>query len=474
MGAFDGLDAIAMADLVRKREVSPTELVADAIARIEKHNPTLNAVINPRFEKALAEAKGPLPDGPFRGVPTLLKDLSQGLAGEPVYNGARFLKAIDWRLEKNSHVVDRMLKAGFIVLGKTTTPEFGTCMTAETLAHGITRNPWNTDHSVGGSSSGSAASVAAGFVPVSQASDGAGSIRMPASACGVVGLKATRGRVSNGPAIGETRGGAATSGCHSISVRDTAAFLDVIAGYEPGDPYTAPPPVRPYVEEVGRDPGKLRIGLLDHTLYPGLKVDPECAVAVHKAGRLLEGLGHSVEPAYPKALDEAVEFTDRFRRVLGMGVDFDVTSWERRLGRRLGEDDLEPWTLLLRSIGRQHSAADFLDCARWLHGFARRLAYWWSEDGFDILVSPVTTTPVRALGRFKDPEKGLAIMLDEMQFTPQCNLGGQPGLSLPLHSLADGTQIGVQFMAAFGREDLLVRLAAQCEAAQPWSRAPLN
>jgi len=465
---FDDTDATGLAELVNRGEIAPRELVDFAIARIEARNPKINAVISPRFEAARAEADTVDRSLPFAGIPLLLKDLNTMMKNEPCYNGARFLKNMDFRADHDSYVVERLRAAGFIVLGRSTVPEFGPMMTTESLAFGPTRNPWDLASSAGGSSGGAAASVAGGMVPIAHATDGGGSIRMPASACGLVGLKATRGRVSMGPAIGETRMGAATPGCLTRSVRDSARFMDVISGYYPGDPYTAPTQTRPYAEEAGAAPGKLRIGFMDKHFYSDGVVAPACGAAVRQTAALLETLGHEVRDAHPAAWEEADAFTGLFQQVMEMGADNDVSGWEARLGRRLGEGDIEPGTQWLHERGARRSAADFLATARWLHGFGRRLARWWADEGFDILVTPVTSSPIGELGRFGDPETAYPLQLREMQFTAQCNMSGQPAISLPLYETEAGKKVGVQFVAAFAREDLLYRLAAQIEIAAPW------
>lgn len=465
---FDGSDASGLAALVHRNELEPRELVDFAIGRIEARNPQFNAVISQRFDAARNEALTVDRALPFAGVPLLLKDLNTMMKDEPCYNGARFLKNMDYRADHDSYVVERLRAAGFIVLGRSTAPEFGPLMTTEALAYGPTRNPWNPERSTGGSSGGAAAAVAGGMVPIAHATDGGGSIRMPASACGLIGLKATRGRVSMGPAIGETRMGAATPGCLCRSVRDSARFMDVISGYYPGDPYTAPIPARPYANEVATPPGRLRIGFMDRHYYFDGVVHPDCVAAVHKTAQLLKDLGHEVQDTHPTAMEEADDFTARFQSVMEMGADLDVSGWEARLGRKLGKDDVEPGTLWLRERGKQRSAAEFLDTARWLHGFGRRLAKWWAEDYFDILVTPVTSSPIGVLGRFSDPETAYLLQLREMQFTAQCNMSGQPAISLPMHETEAGEKVGVQFIAAFAREDLLYRLASQIENVVRW------
>src|SRR5437763_1984247 len=298
------MDATAQADLVRAGDASPAELVDAAVARIEALNPQLNAVIYERFEKARAEAAGELPDGPFRGVPMLLKDPHAFQEGEPIHEGTAFLKALDYRAPHDSEVVRRYRAAGFVFVGRTNTPEFGILPTTEPAAYGPTRNPWDPERSPGGSSGGAAAAVASGMVFAAHASDGGGSIRIPAAHCGLVGLKPSRARVSSAPDFGDVMGGLTTELAVTRSVRDAAAMLDAIHGPAPGDPYAVPAPARPFLEEVGAAPGRLRIGLL--TTPPGgqLEAHPECVAAARDAAALLEGLGHDVEESAPAGLDD--------------------------------------------------------------------------------------------------------------------------------------------------------------------------
>ncbi|MET1002355.1 MAG: amidase, partial [Acidimicrobiia bacterium] len=299
------LDATAQAELVRRGDASPTELVDAAIARVEKLNGELNAVTHPLFDRARTAANGPLPDGPFRGVPIVVKDLDGTLAGAPYHAGNRALQAAGYVATRTCYLFEKLEHAGFVIIGKTNTPEFGLLPVAEPQAYGPTRNPWNAQHTSGGSSGGSAAAVASGMVPVGHAGDGGGSIRIPSSMCGLFGLKPSRGRVSLGPDESEHWAGLVVRHVVSRSVRDSAAVLDVLEGYMPGDFYTAPPPTRAYAIEVGEDPGRLRIGLRTEATGGLAATDPECVTAVEDAARLLESLGHTVEVASPAALDEA-------------------------------------------------------------------------------------------------------------------------------------------------------------------------
>jgi amidase len=475
------LDATAQAELVRTGELSPAELVDAAIARIERLNPQLNAVIGDRFERAreeATEADVPLPEGPFRGVPFLVKDLTLMMEGEPYHGGARFLQRLGYVATHDTYLARRFRAAGFVTLGRTNTPEWGSTITTEPEIYGPTRNPWNLDHSTGGSSGGSAAAVAAGLVPVAHANDGGGSIRIPASECGLFGLKPSRGRVSHGPDHGEGWMGATIEGCVSRSVRDSAAVLDAISGAMPGDPYVAPPPARPFLAEVGADPGHLRIGVLTHPPTPGVANHPECEVAVRGAADLLHGLGHHVEEAFPPALvDESFSF--RFTSIVAVATAADVAAWEGELGITIGEDDLEADNLTLAAMGREISGPDYLAAVDWMHSWSRRVVQWWEPEdgsgGFDLLLTPTLAGPPPPLGYLSGPE-GTARMFGLLQYTAQFNITGQPACSLPLHWSADGLPVGVQLVGAPWREDLLLRVAAQLEAARPWAarRPPVH
>jgi amidase len=466
------LDATAQAELVRRRQASPRELVDAAIERIERLDPPLNAVIHPRFEKARAEADGSLPAGPFRGVPFVLKDLSAYSAGDPYHGGTRLLRGLGYTASHDSYLTQKFRAAGFIAVGRTNVSELGTTITTESVAWGPARNPWNVERSTGGSSGGSAAAVAAGMVAVGHANDGGGSIRIPAANCGLVGLKPSRARVSDGPDSGDSWMGSTVQGAVTRSVRDAAAVLDAIAGYMPGDPYTAPPPARPFAAEVGTDPGALRIGLLDHPPRRDLAGDPDCADAVHATGKLLESLGHHVEMAHPAALEER-ETARRFGLVVAAWTAADLADLETIAGRPLTDDDVEAENLHYLDIGRHMPAVDYVTGEVWLQRWCRRVVEWWhpmdGSPGFDILVSPVLNGPPPPLGYLADPEHGLDRMLELLQYTSQFNVTGQPAISLPLHWTADGLPIGVQFVGGFAREDVLIRLAAQVEAAQPWA-----
>ncbi len=476
MGNLDdvlALDATGQAELIRQGDVSAGEVVGAAIEAAKRVNPRINAIIHPRYEAALAEAATVDPGGPhagpFAGVPMVVKDLMCAIGGEPHHKGTRALKGIDYRAPHDSALYRRFRRAGFVALGRTNTPEWGSTITTEPLAYGPTRNPWNLDHSTGGSSGGSAASVAAGIVPIAHANDGGGSIRIPASECGLVGLKPTRGRVSQAPDMGESWVGATIDGSVTRSVRDAAAVLDAIAGYEPGDPYIAPPFARPLAEEVGVTPGRLRIGVWSGAAMDGA-VHPECIVGVERTASLLETLGHHVEVGVPAALSDPA-FSERYVTMIGAHSLFDLQSLKELLGRPVGPDDLEPDNLFYAELGRHVTAAQYLEALDRQHAWCREVLSWWHpadhSHGFDLLITPVIAAPPPPIGWLTGPE-GTQRVMELLLFTAQFNITGQPAISLPLHRTPEGLPVGVQLVAAFGREDVLVRVAAQLEQASPW------
>jgi amidase len=466
------LDATAQAELVRSGQVSAAELVGAAIDAAQRVNPQINAIIHSRYEAAAAEAAAP-GDGPFAGVPMVVKDLGCVIKGEPHHLGVQALKDIGYRSPVDSSLYRRFRAAGFVCIGRSNTPEMGSTVTTEPLAYGPARNPWNLDYSTGGSSGGSAATVAAGIVAVGHANDGGGSIRVPASECGLVGLKPSRGRVSTAPLVGESWAGATIDGCVTRSVRDTAAVLDAISGYEPGDPYMAPRFARPLTSEVGADPGALRIGVLDES--PLVASHPDCKAAVASAAALLESLGHHLDQSSPAALADA-SFQDRFITMLAANTAHDIRIFEQLLGRPIVEGDIEPDNAFYNEVGKTISAADYLLSLTEQHAWCRQVLSWWhpadGSERHDLLLTPVLTTPPPRIGYLTGAEGALRVQ-QILQFTAQFNVTGQPAISLPLYWTADGLPVGVQLVAAYGREDLLVRVAAQLEAAQPWaSRRP--
>jgi len=472
------LDATAQAELVRNGDASPLELVDAAITRVEKLNPELNAVIHPLFEHARTAARGTLPDGPFRGVPTVLKDLDGAMAGQPFHMGNKLLKEIGYHAEFDSYLYEKLRAAGFVVVGKTNTPEFGLLPTAEPLAYGATHNPWDTTRSTGGSSGGSAAAVASGMVPVAHAGDGGGSIRIPASACGIFGLKPSRGRISLGPEISESWGGFTVRFAVTRSVRDCAAMLDVLAGPMPGDYYTAPFPTRPYRDELGADPGKLRVGLCLKPPANIAVVDEECIAAAQDAARLFESLGHTVEQAAPEAFARD-DFLAVFTNIYTANTAHDLDDLAVRAGRPVGPDDVEPITWAMAEAGRAVTASQYIESLNVAHQAVRHITPWWEVDGFDLLLSPTMAEPPAKLGDVgggPDPITGFARATPFAAFTAVFNVTGQPSASVPLYFSASGLPIGVQITAAPWRDDVLVRVAAQLEEARPWAdrRPPIH
>jgi len=467
------LDATGQAELVRRGEASPKELVEAAIARVEAVNPQLDAVIRTRFDQARAEAAGDLPEGPFRGVPFLLKDLGAPVAGEPTAFGIGPMASVD--MPVTSYLAEQFRQAGFVVLGRTNVPEFGTTVTTEPKSFPPARNPWNREHSTGGSSGGSAAAVASGMVAAAHANDGGGSIRIPASECGLVGLKPTRARVSQGPIIGEGWAGGTIDGAVTRTVRDAAAILDAISGQMPGEPYYAPALPRPLREEVGADPGRLRVGFLDRPpADAGYLDDPECRAAVETATSLLESLGHDVSPGHPDAMF-AEEFSKSFAAIIAADTEASFQEFEMLLGRAIRDDEIEPRNVNYRQWGKTLTAVDYLNARAAIGLWARQMAGWWQSH--DILVTPTLAAPPPRLGWFtEDPAAEGQRIVSFIPYTAQFNMTGQPAVSLPLHWSADGLPVGVQLVAAYGREDLLVRLASQLEQAAPWAdrRPPIS
>lgn len=466
------VDASGQAALVRTGEVSPSELVAAAIRRIEADDGAINAVVIRYFDEALTRASGPLPDGPLRGVPILLKDWGAELQGAHYTAGSRVLAAAGYRSRATSFFVQRLLDAGAVILGRSHSPELALMPCSDTKAYGVTRNPWNLDYSVGGSSGGSAAAVAAGYVAVAHASDGGGSIRIPASCCGLVGLKPTRGRISRGPLKGEGWGGISIDGALSRSVRDTALFLDIMGGPGIGDPYAAPALSRPLQAEVGVAPPALRVGVWLRP--PGLPngPTPECVAAVESAAALLEELGHTVDAdAYPSALDGWSRFASGPLALTG------VALWAREKAAELGREEivgeLEDHCRQAVEGGRKVDGVTYLQAIDHIHALTRRIVAWWQVDGFDLLLSPVLGSPPARIGEVRAYTEAAGKLDNDrgahyVAYPGAANITGQPAISLPLH-WAGGVPVGVQLVAAPGREDLLVRVARQLEIARPWA-----
>ncbi|PQM29224.1 amidase [Sphingopyxis lindanitolerans] len=462
---LDRHDALGLARLVRDKAVSPGELLDQAIARAEAGDARFNFMAQKLYDfgrKAIADG---LPDGPFRGVPLLLKDLHTNIAGERTGQGSRFYA--DYRPDFTSELVRRHQAAGFVIFGKTTTPEFGLTATTESLACGQTRNPWNPARIAGGSSGGSAAAVAAGVVPIAHASDGGGSIRIPASCCGLFGLKPSRGRVPMGPARTEGWGGLSTQHAISRSVRDSAAMLDATHGIEVGSRYGAPTPEGSFLSQVGRDPGKLRVALMLQT-PAGTPVDPECVAAARAAAKLLESLGHHIEEAAPK-VDVAALGTANFAAI-STALAVDVEDRAKLTGIAPSPDVLEKVTLTFLEYSKQFRGIDVARANNVFQETAIAIARFMVD--FDIILSPTVAAPPIELGRLGlMPDDFATWGRDIAAFTPWTGLSnatGQPSMSLPLAMSKDGLPIGVMMTGRYGDEATLLRLAGQVERAAPW------
>lgn len=478
-------DAVGLAALVEKGETTPRELCDVAIARLEAVNPLVHAVIHPLYERARREADEGPPKGPFRGVPFLVKDLDGALGGAPLNQGSRSLRG--YIAPHDSELFARYRKAGLVIFGKTNTPEFGIMPVTEPELHGATKNPWSLDHVPGGSSGGSAAAVAAGVVPMAHAGDGGGSIRIPASCCGLFGLKPTRGRMPLGPDAGEGWNGFVVPHCVSRTVRDTAALLDATHGADVGAPYVAPPPARPYADEVGRDPGKLRMAYTTLSIF-GQDTDPACRDAVLDAAKLLRSLGHEVdEIALPI---DAPSLRLAYLTIIAAGTAQAIAATERMTGKKPRADDFEPSTWFLGQVGHAVSAA-LLEGAR-NEVFAASRAIGRLFEGLDTLITPTLAhRPVKVGEMSLRPAErvGLAVLrrgapslvltkaleglasrsFEKTANTMLFNMTGQPAMTVPLAwSTAPKLPIGVQFVGKFGDEGALLRLAGQLEQARPW------
>lgn len=460
------LDCVALAELVRNKQVSPLELVNAAIERIERVNPRLNAIVLRMYDAARAAAQAPLPEGPFRGVPYLLKDILAACEGFALTSGSRlFAENVPGH---DSFLVAQLRRAGFIFVAKTNVPEFGLLPTTESELFGPCHNPWKLGYSPGGSSGGSAAAVAAGIVPAAHANDGGGSIRIPAACCGLFGLKPTRGRISLGPDFGDIMSGFVNEHAVTRSVRDSAAILDVTRGSMVGDPYSAHPPARPYLEEVTTDPGRLRFAFMTASMS-GEPTHPDCVAAVHSAAKLCEQLGHHVEelsaPPAPPMVVQA------FMVIWAAGATASVDSVTFLRGRPPAREEVEALSWALADLGRSHSAGMYLMAQAALQRVARGAAQLF--EGYDAIITPTLAEPPPPHGSFlSPPENPLAGMERARRFAPftaMANVSGQPAMSVPLHWNADGLPIGVQFIGRYGDEATLFRIAAQLEQARPWA-----
>lgn len=463
---LDSHDAIGLAELVRSRQVSPGELLEAAIVRAEALNPRFNFLAQKHYGYGRAAIARGLPQGPFQGVPWLLKDLNTYMAGLPTGNGSRFFE--DYRPAATSELVRRIEKAGFVIFGKTTVPELGLTGTTENKLTGDTRNPWNPRHIAGGSSGGAAAAVAAGVLPAAHATDGGGSIRIPASCCGLFGLKPSRGRVPMGPPRTEGWGGLSVHHAITRSVRDSAAILDATHGVEPGSRYGAPTPEGSFLSQLGKTPRRLRIALMLNA-PAGSLVDPQCVEAARRAAKYCEDLGHHVEEAAPK-LDVAAMGAASFA-LIGASVAADMLDRAKATGTAIGPDMLEPITLGFVGYGQKLTGMDVARANNMLQAAAIAMAQF-MED-YDMILSPTLAAPPLPLGRINlTPDVDFAAWGQRVAafspFTQVANLTGQPAMSVPLGLSADGLPIGVMFTGRYGDEAGLLRLAAQIEGVAPW------
>lgn len=486
MDDFSSHDAISLASLVRAGEVSPTELVQSTIDRIEALNPKLNAVIHKMYDAALREADGTLADGPFKGVPFLLKDLSSWYAGEPLTSGSRLFK--DWKPPHDNETVARFRRSGVIVVGKTNTPEFGLSPYTEPELHGPSLNPWDLGRTTGGSSGGSAAAVASGMVPWASASDGGGSIRVPASCCGLFGLKPTRGRVPTGPINGEVWQGASIEHCITRSVRDSAAMLDAISGPDAGAPYWAVPPVRPFLSEVTAKPRKLRVGFTTNPLV-GHAVHADCVAAVMETAKLLESLGHDVVESAPPIDREA--FNRAFLIMICGEMNAALNESKALIGRAATRADVEITTWGLHLLGATITAGEFVESEHFLRSAARQIGQYF--ESVDVLLTPTIATPPVRTGELQPPasekrtlallgrlgagralrklgalEKAAEKIFDFIPYTPMFNVTGQPAMSVPLYWNSENLPVGIQIVGRYADEATLFNLAGQLEEARPW------
>ena len=462
------VDGVELARLVQQGKASPTELLEEAIARADAINPKLNAIIHRLDEQARSVAASmskqkTSEQATLRGVPFLTKDLTVMTKGDPYHAGNVALRDSDFRAGHTTHLATMFQQLGLVNFGRTNTPEFGGTVTTEPISHGACRNPWNIDHSTGGSSGGSAAAVAAGIVPIAHANDGGGSIRIPASECGLVGLKPSKGRVSFGPKLGEAWAGAAIDGVVTRTIRDTARVLDGISQPWIGDPYWAPLPATSFEQAISDVPRQLRVGLVTESSWG--TVHPECIMAVEQTALALQDLGHLVEVAKPDALFDDDLF-EHFKVVLASSEAFSVEKLQDAVGRRFETGDMEADTQALVELGRKYSATDYLASVEWFHSYTRQMASWWQE--LDLLLTPVIAEPPPKIGELRDPRTGTKRLRELLLFTAQFNITGQPAISLPMHTSKEGLPIGVQLVAAMHGESLLLQVGQQLEDASSW------
>ncbi len=462
---YDLYDAIGLAELIREGEIGALDVLDAAMERVDARNPRINAVVDSWYDEAKSGLKNPLPDSPLAGVPYLLKDLGVLYNGRRTSNGSRFFS--DAVADHDSTITERYRAAGLVIFGKTNTPEFGLNATTEPALLGQCRNPYDMDRSTGGSSGGAAAAVAARMVPAAHATDGGGSIRIPASNCGLFGLKVTRARNPIGPDVGEGWSGFGVGHAVTRTVRDSAALLDATHGPSPGDPYFAPPASGSYLDQVGRDPGRLKIAMTTRSAAD-TPVDPECVRAVEDTAKLLEELGHVVEDAEPDYDVDAMKFA--MKTIIGSNMRTLLDLRAAALGRPATADDVEPISWHWAELGASVTGADYARALIVIHAISRRMADFFSD--YDLALSPTLPHPPLPLGRTSMAGDDLDAYFEELTervpFTPLYNASGNPAVSLPLHWTDTGLPVGVQLGAAFGAEDLLLRISAQLEQTRPW------
>jgi Asp-tRNA(Asn)/Glu-tRNA(Gln) amidotransferase A subunit family amidase len=458
-------DGLGLADLVKRGEVEATDLLETAIEAQAKIDPKLNSIVIDLQDEARNAVADDLPDGPFRGVPFLLKDLHLNMKGVRTTNGCRFFA--DAVSDHDSELVKRYRAAGLVIFGKTASPEFGVTTSTESVLFGRTHNPWSLEHTAGGSSGGASAAVAGGILPLANASDGGGSIRIPASCCGLVGMKPSRGNVPFGPDAGEGWSGMSTIHAVTRSVRDSAALLDATGGADVGAPYAAPPKERPYLEELSRTPDGLRIALVTDS-FNGTDVHDDCVEAAEDAARLCESLGHRVEPITLKVDRESLGAATQ--AIIGGNLRATVEHRAATLGRDPGEQDLEPFTLRMYSAAANVTAADYARAQLAIHAAGRVVGS--VHQRYDLVLTPTMGAPPEKLGVLSLSNENIGEMvgalLRSVAFTQLINATGQPAISLPLYWNSAGLPIGAHFIAPLGGEGLLYRLAGQLEAERPW------
>ncbi|MCP5156126.1 MAG: amidase [Ectothiorhodospiraceae bacterium] len=462
---YESFDALGLADLVRRKEVTAEELLEAAIRRIDARNPTINAVTMTLYDRGRQAIADGLPDGPFRGVPYLMKDLTASIAGVRMTRGSQFFADTPPATIDSEHV-KRLERAGLVIFGRTNTCELGLSLTCEPRLHGPTRNPWNPEHISGGSSGGAAAAVGARILPMAHASDGFGSIRAPAACCGLVGLKPTRARNTSAPVSGEGLGGCSVEHAVTLTVRDTAALLDATRGAGPGDPYVAPVPAGPFLDEVGADTGRLRVAWTSKAPN-GAPIDPQCLRLLEQTAELCADLGHQVEECDPEV--DGADIVPTFITLAAANTVVNLST-HPTAGRPPREDEVERITWLTAKLGERISAADYVRATQTAHRLGRQMAAFHAR--WDVLLTPGLASPAVKLG-------WLDMMMDDVDeywqrvfrfspFTVWFNLTGQPAMMLPLGQSENGLPLAVQLVARYGDEATLLRLGAQLETARPW------